>query len=254
MRDANGRNEVILVTGASRGIGRATAVLAAREGWAVAVNYNRDSAAAEQTVKAVREAGGDAVALQADVAIESDVVRMFDECDRQLGPVSFLVNNAGIQAPSQPLSAMTYDRITRMYSVHVIGTYLCCREAIARMSTRANGRGGAIVNLSSLAAVAGGANAYVDYAGAKGAIDSLTVGLARELAVDGIRVNAVRPGLIDTEIHASGGRPWAAQKLAHEVPIGRAGTATEVAECIVWLLGDSASYVTAAIVNVGGGR
>jgi NAD(P)-dependent dehydrogenase (short-subunit alcohol dehydrogenase family) len=245
--------KTILVTGASRGIGRATAVAAGALGWSVGVNYAGNRAAAEAAVDAVAAAGGQAVALAGDVAIEDDVIAMFDGM-RALGPLDGVVVNAGIVAPALPLAEMSVERMRRIFDVNLFGAYLCAREAARRLSVSRGGRGGAIVFVSSIAATLGAPNEYVDYAGAKGAIDTLTRGLAKELGPEGVRVNAVRPGVIDTEIHASGGRPDRAAQIGATAPLGRAGTAEEVAEAILWLLGDAASYVSGAILDVGGGR
>jgi NAD(P)-dependent dehydrogenase (short-subunit alcohol dehydrogenase family) len=244
----------VLITGASRGIGRAAALLAGGRGWAVGVNYARDEAAARDTADAVRAAGGDACLVRGDVAVEADVIAMFDAVEAAFGRLDALVNNAGIVAPSLPLAEMSAERLARMFDVNVLGAYLCAREAARRLSTDRGGPGGAIVNVSSIAARLGSPNEYVDYAGSKGAVDTLTLGLAKELGPRGVRVNAVRPGLIDTEIHASGGQPGRAERLGAQTPLGRAGTAREVAEAIVWLLDDAASYVTGTLVDVGGGR
>ena len=244
----------MLITGGSRGIGRATAILAGSRGWKIGVNFASDAEAAARTVADVERAGGRATAVRADVSREDDVVAMFDAVVRAFGALDGLVNNAGIVAPALPLADMSAERLTRVFSVNVYGAYLCAREAARRMSTGHGGRGGAIVNVSSAAARLGSPNEYVDYAGSKGAIDAMTIGLSKELAPQGIRVNAVRPGLIDTEIHASGGRPDRAAALGATTPLGRAGTANEVAEAIVWLLSDAASYVNGALIDVAGGR
>ena len=247
-------NPVILITGASRGIGAATALQAARAGYTVAVNYHANAQAANQVVQQIRSLGATAIAVQADVAKEEQVLAMFATVDAQLGPLRALVNSAGVVDVASRVDAMTVARLRRMFDTNVIGSMLCAREAVLRMSTRHGGAGGAIVNLSSVAATLGGAGQYVDYAASKGAIDSFTVGLAREVAAEGIRVNAVRPGVIDTEIHASGGQPERAQQLAAFIPMQRAGTAEEVASAILWLLGCSAGYTTGALLDVGGGR
>lgn len=246
--------QVLLVTGASRGIGAATALLAARRGWAVAVNYASQRAAADAVVQQVLDIGGRAIAVQADVADESQVLAMFQRVDRELGRITGLVNNAGVVDVSQRLEDMSYARLRRMFDINVIGSLLCAREAVRRMSIRHGGRGGAIVNVSSAAARLGSPGQYVDYAAAKGAIDAFTLGLAKEVGGDGIRVNAVRPGLIDTEIHASGGLPNRVRDLAHQVPMGRGGTAEEVALAILWLLSPEASYTTMSLLEISGGR
>lgn len=250
--DANRR--VVLITGASRGIGRATARLLGDKGAAVGVNYVRDLSAAQETADEVERAGGRAVLLPGDVADETAVVAMFDELETAFGSVDALVNNAGIVGPSMPLAEMDTARLKRMFDVNVFGAYLCAREAARRMSTDRGGRGGAIVNVSSAASRLGSPNEYVDYAGAKGAIDTMTIGLAKELGPRGVRVNAVRPGLIETDIHASGGQPQRAATLGAQTPLKRPGSADEVAQAIVWLLSDAASYVTGALLDVSGGR
>jgi len=247
-------NRILLVTGGSRGIGAATACLAAQRGWDVAVNFTRDAAAAQSVVDQVRAAGRRGIAVQADVADEAAVVAMFDVVDRELGPLAGLVNNAGIVDVASRVDAMDAARLQRMFAVNVIGSMLCAREAVRRMSTRAGGAGGGIVNLSSAAARLGAPGQYVDYAAAKAAVDIFTLGMAREVAAEGIRVNAVRPGIIDTDIHASGGEPDRAAQMAPQVPMQRAGTAAEVARAILWLLGDESAYTTGSIVDVTGGR
>ena len=245
---------VLLITGGSRGIGAATALLAAQDGWAVAVNYANNQAAANQVVQAIAQAGGQAIAVQGDVADEAQIVRLFAAVDQQLGPVTGLVNNAGVVDVTARVEDMSWQRLERMMRINVLGTFACAKEAIRRMSTRHGGQGGVIVNLSSAAARLGAPGQYVDYAASKGAIDTFTVGLAKELATENIRVNAVRPGVIDTDIHASGGLPNRARDLAPLIPMQRAGTAQEIAESIVWLLSDKASYVTGTCLDVGGGR
>lgn len=247
-------SQLVLITGASRGIGAATALLAARQGYAVAVNYSANSLAADEVVRQIRQAGGQAMAVQADVAVEAQVMAMFEKIDAKFGRLSALVNNAGVVDQTTRVDAITLDRLQRMFGVNVFGSFLCAREAVRRMSTRHGGAGGAIVNLSSAAARLGSPGQYVDYAAAKGAIDTFTVGLAKEVAAEGIRVNAVRPGIIATDIHASGGLPDRVRDLAPQVPMQRAGTAQEVAEAIVWLLGERASYTTGALLDVAGGR
>jgi NAD(P)-dependent dehydrogenase (short-subunit alcohol dehydrogenase family) len=246
--------QVLLITGASRGIGAATALLAARKGFAVAVNYTRNEAAAQEVVAAIRAAGGKALALQGDVADEAQVLALFAQVDRQLGRLTALVNNAGIVDRTARVEEMSVDRLRRMFDVNVIGSMVCAREAIKRMSTKHGGRGGAIVNVSSAASRLGAPGQYVDYAASKGAIDSFTIGLAKEVAAEGIRVNAVRPGLIETDIHASGGLPNRVEDLKHQVPMLRGGSADEVAQAIVWLLSPEASYTTMSLVEVSGGR
>jgi NAD(P)-dependent dehydrogenase (short-subunit alcohol dehydrogenase family) len=247
-------SKAVLITGGSRGIGRAIALLAARRGWSVGVNYRADAGAADAVVGAIAREGGRAVALAGDVAVEADVVAMFEHATRALGTLSGVVVNAGIVAPAARLAEMTGERMRRIFEVNVLGAYLTAREAARRMSESAGGAGGAIVLMSSAAARLGSPGLYVDYAGSKGAIDTLTVGLARELGPEGIRVNAIRPGMIETEIHASGGEPGRAQNIGRTSPLGRPGTPDEIAEAAVWLLSDAASYVTGAILDVSGGR
>lgn len=246
--------QVLLVTGASRGIGAATALLAAQRGYAVAVNYASRRDAADEVVRAIESGGGRAIAIQGDVAREEDILAMFDAVDRQLGRLTALVNNAGVIDRTQRVDEMDLARLKRMFDINVIGSILCAREAVKRMSTKHGGAGGAIVNVSSAASRLGAPGQYVDYAAAKGAIDSFTLGLAKEVAAEGIRVNAVRPGLIETDIHASGGIPDRVQQLAHLVPMQRGGSAHEVAESILWLLSREASYVTMSLLEVSGGR
>jgi NAD(P)-dependent dehydrogenase (short-subunit alcohol dehydrogenase family) len=247
-------NQVLLVTGGSRGIGAATAVLAARHGFSVAVNYSANTQAADTVVAQIRAEGGTAISVQADVANESQVVAMFRHIDQSLGRLGALVNNAGVVDQAARLDTMDVTRIRRMFDINVMGSFVCAREAVLRMSARHGGSGGAIVNVSSVAARLGGSGQYLDYAASKGAIDTFTIGLAREVATEGIRVNAVRPGIIETEIHASGGQPDRAREMAPLVPMQRAGSADEVARSIVWLLSADASYTTGAIVDVSGGR
>lgn len=247
-------NPVLLITGASRGIGAATAVLAAQHGWTVAVNYATHAAAADAVVKQIQEAGGNALAVQADVGDEAQILHMFAEIDAKLGRVSGLVNNAGVVDVTAKVENMSWARWERMMRINVLGSFACAREAVRRMSTANGGTGGSIVNVSSAAARLGAPGQYVDYAAAKGAIDAFTIGLAKEVAVDGIRVNAVRPGLIDTDIHASGGLPNRVHDLAHLVPMQRGGTAEEVAQAIVWLLSDASSYTTMSLMEISGGR
>jgi NAD(P)-dependent dehydrogenase (short-subunit alcohol dehydrogenase family) len=245
---------VLLITGGSRGIGAATALLAAQRGYAVAVNYTTNSLAADEVVRQIRAAGGQAITVQADVAQEAQVLAMFEKVDAKLGRLTALVNNAGVVDTAQRVDAQSLARWRRMFEINVFGSLLCAREAVRRMSTRHGGIGGAIVNVSSVAAVHGAAGQYVDYAAAKGAIDVFTLGLAREVAAEGVRVNAVRPGIIDTEIHASGGQPDRAQRLASQIPMQRPGTAQEIANAIVWLLSAEAGYATGSILDVTGGR
>jgi NAD(P)-dependent dehydrogenase (short-subunit alcohol dehydrogenase family) len=245
---------VLLVTGGSRGIGAATALLAARRGWAVAVNYASNSLAADEVVRAIRAGGGTAIAVAADVGDEAQVVAMFERIDAKLGRLTGLVNNAGVVDRTARVDEMDVARLERMLRINVVGSFVCAREAVRRMSTAHGGAGGAIVNLSSVAARLGAPGQYVDYAASKGAIDTFTIGLAREVADEGIRVNAVRPGLIDTEIHASGGLPRRAFDLAPTVPMKRVGRAEEIATAIVWLLSQEASYTTGTLLDVTGGR
>ncbi len=244
----------MLVTGGSRGIGAATARLAAEQGYDVCISYRDRGDSAQAVVADVEATGMRALAVQADVSEEQDVLRLFATAQAELGPLLGLVNNAGVLDRQSTVANLQSERIQRILAVNVLGAFLCAREAVRAMSTAGGGRGGSIVNVSSRAAVLGGAGEYVDYAASKAAVDALTVGLSREVADVGIRVNAVRPGLIETEIHASGGEPGRVGRLGPTVPMGRGGTAEEVAEAIVWLLSDQASYVTGSFVEVSGGR
>jgi NAD(P)-dependent dehydrogenase (short-subunit alcohol dehydrogenase family) len=245
---------VLVVTGGSRGIGAATAQLAAGRGWAVAVNYLSRADAAEAVVTSIRDRGGQAIAVQADVSTQDGASALFTAARAGLGPVTGLVNNAGIVARQGRVEDFTAERLERMWAVNVTSAFLCAREAVLAMSTRHGGSGGSIVNVSSRAAVLGSPGVYVDYAASKAAVDTLTTGLAKEVAGEGIRVNAVRPGVIRTEIHASGGEPNRVDRVAPSVPMGRGGEPGEVAEAILWLLSDAASYTTGTFIDVSGGR
>lgn len=247
-------NGVVIITGGSRGIGAATARLAAMRGYAVGVNYRQDAGAAGEVVREIERAGGRALAVRADVGREEDVERLFGEVEVGLGRVTALVNNAGVLERQARVEGMDAARLARVMTTNVIGSFLCAGAAVRRMSTRCGGAGGVIVNVSSRAAVLGSGGEYVDYAASKGAVDTLTVGLAREVAAEGIRVCGVRPGLIETEIHALGGEPGRVARLASGVPLGRGGSPEEVAGAILWLLSDEASYVTGTLLDVGGGR
>lgn len=247
-------SRVMLITGASRGIGAATARLAARQGYALCLNFHQREDAANQVLEQVRAAGVSAFTVKADVADESQVLQMFEVIDREFGRLDVLVNNAGMLEQQMRLEQMDAARWTRVLGINVIGSFLCAREAIKRMSTKHGSQGGSIINLSSIAARLGAPGEYIDYAAAKGAIDSMTVGLAREVAGEGIRVNAVRPGVIHTEIHASGGEPDRVERVKASVPMGRGGQAEEIAEAILWLASEQASYTTGALLDVSGGR
>ncbi len=247
-------NRTLLITGASRGIGAATAVMAAQRGWDVAVNYTRDATAAEAVAAQVRAAGRRAFTVQADVGDEAQVLAMFERFDREWGPLGGLVNNAGVVDVAARVDEMSRARIERMFAINVFGSIYCAREAVKRMSSKHGGSGGSIVNLSSVASKLGSPAQYVDYAAAKGAIDVFTLGLAREVATEGVRVNAIRPGIIDTDIHASGGQPERARQLAPQIPMQRPGTGDEIAAMVVWLLSEEASYTTGAVIDITGGR
>lgn len=247
-------DKVVLITGAGRGIGAATARLAAARGYAVCVNYLKNRDAAESVAGDIRAAGGRASAVAADVAVEAEVVSLFKTVDRELGPLTALVNNAGILERQMRLDQMDAARFNRILATNVTGSFLCAREAVRRMSTRHGGRGGAIVNVSSVAARVGSPDEYIDYAASKGAIDTLTIGLSKEVADEGIRVNAVRPGYIYTDMHASGGEPGRVDRLKTAVPMKRGGQPEEVAQAILWLLSDEAAYATGTFIDLAGGR
>lgn len=245
---------VMLITGASRGIGAATARRAAAEGYALCLNFHQRQDAAQQLLEKLKSTGAHAIAVAADVADEAQVARLFSTLDAEFGRLDVLVNNAGMLERQMRLEEMDAARLARVFAVNVTGSFLCAREAVRRMSSRHGGSGGAIVNVSSIAARLGAPNEYIDYAAAKGAIDSMTLGLAKEVAAEGIRVNAVRPGVIDTDIHASGGEPGRVTRVSASVPMGRGGRAEEVAEAILWLASEKASYTTGALVDISGGR
>lgn len=245
---------IALITGGSRGIGKATALLLAQQGLRVVVNYHRDRQAAQEVVEEITRVGGEALAWQADVSDEQQVVTMFTAIDEAWGPVDVLVNNAGILATQCRVENLTAERINRVLSTNVTGYFLCCREAVKRMSTEHGGSGGAIVNVSSVAARLGSPGEYVDYAASKGAVDTLTTGLSLEVAAQGIRVNGVRPGFIYTEMHASGGEPGRVDRVAPAIPMRRGGQPEEVAQAIAWLVSDSASYVTGSFIDLAGGK
>lgn len=246
--------ELALVTGASRGIGRATALMLAAKGYRVAVNYRQREAEALRVVEEIQQQGGDAFAVQADITNEDQLMAMFERLDEQDAPLTVLVNNAGILFKQCRVEQLDAARIQQVFATNVTGTFLCCREAVKRMGTHHGGKGGAIVNVSSAASRLGAPNEYVDYAASKGAMDTLTKGLSLEVAQQGIRVNAVRPGLIYTEMHADGGEPGRVDRLGSALPIGRGGQAEEIAEAIVWLASDAASYITGSFIDAAGGR
>ncbi|CAE6928828.1 putative NAD(P)-binding oxidoreductase with NAD(P)-binding Rossmann-fold domain [Pseudomonas marincola] len=247
-------SKVMLITGASRGIGAATARLAAARGYAVCINFRQQQDAATQLVAEIRADGGEAFAIQADISDENQVAELFVQFDQQFSRLDVLVNNAGMLESQSRLEAIDGARLQRVFAANVYGSFYCARQAIQRMSKRRGGNGGAIINLSSIAAKLGAPEEYIDYAAAKGAIDSMTVGLAKELAADGIRVNAVRPGVIDTEIHASGGEPGRVERVSKSIPMQRGGQPEEIAEAILWLASDAASYTSGALLDVAGGR
>jgi NAD(P)-dependent dehydrogenase (short-subunit alcohol dehydrogenase family) len=247
-------SKTILVTGGSRGIGRAASLLAGRHGWSVGVNYVKDRAAAEATVNEVERLDGKAVALKGDVSRESDVIAMFDAATNALGPLDGVVINAGVAATTSRLVDMSVERMRLVFDVNVLGAFLCAREAARRMCRSRGGPGGSMVLISSVAARIGGPDTYVDYAASKAAVDAMALGLSKELGREGVRVNAIRPGVIETEIHATYGEPERPYKIGASVPLGRPGTANEIAEAIVWLLSDASSYVTGAIIDIAGGR
>jgi len=245
--------KTILITGASRGIGAATARLAARQGYAVAVNYYRNQVAAERVVSQITDDGGQAVAIQADATEETGILRLFAETERRLGPISALVNNAGILEPQMRLVDMTAERLQRILRANVVGPMRCAGEAVRRMSTKHGGSGGAIVNVSSIASKTGSPNEYIDYAASKGALDTFTIGLSKEVAAEGIRVNAVRPAFIYTDIHADGGEPGRVDRLKAHIPLKRGGSAGEVAEAIMWLISEKSAYTTGSFIDISGG-
>jgi len=246
--------KVMLITGGSRGIGAAIAELAAAAGYAICFSYKSNQAAADAVVARIVDNGGQALAVQADVASEDDVLRLFEAADRRFGALTVLVNNAGILEKQMRVEEMDVARMQRIFTTNIIGSFLCAREAVRRMSTAHGGKGGAIINVSSVAARTGGAGEYVDYAASKGAIDTLTIGLAREVATEGIRVNGVRPGVIYTDIHASGGEPGRVDRVKVNVPMQRGGQPQEIAEAVLWLASDKASYATGTLIDVTGGR
>jgi len=246
--------KTILITGSSRGIGAATAMLAAEKGFSVAVNYNKNKEAAENIVEKIKSTGGSAKAFQADVSNEAEIIRLFNEVDTEFGNLTCLVNNAGILEQQSKLENITWERLQRIFQANTLGSFICCREAIKRMSTKYGGNGGTIINVSSIASRTGAPFEYIDYAASKGAIDSLTIGLSKELAEDGIRVNAVRPAFIHTDIHISGGEPGRIERVKESIPLKRGGLASEVAEAILWLASEKSSYSTGIFIDVTGGR
>jgi NAD(P)-dependent dehydrogenase (short-subunit alcohol dehydrogenase family) len=246
-------SQVIIITGSSRGIGAATAILAAERGYAVCLTYFRNQAAANRIVNSIEQRGGKAISVAADVASETDVINLFHKVDEQLGCVTALVNNAGILEQQMKLEFMDVDRLNRVFATNILGSFMCAKAAVKRMSTLHGGAGGAIVNVSSGAARTGSPGEYIDYAASKGAIDTMTIGLAKEVVNEGIRVNAVRPGVIDTDLHASGGEPNRVDRVKAFIPMKRGGQAIEVAQAILWLLSDEASYTTGSFIDVAGG-
>lgn len=246
--------KTVLITGASRGIGRASAILAGKEGWSVGVNYTNAAKAAEEVVDLITKSGGKAIAIKGDVAVEADVVAMFDATEKAFGPLDAVVANAGVIAKAMPLAEMSLDRMKRIFDINVLGAYLTAREAVRRMSTKNGGKGGSLILMSSAAARLGAPGEFVDYAGSKGAIDTLTLALAKEVGREGIRVTAIRPGIIDTDIHEDAGSRERVERLGKTTPLGRYGTPEEVAEAVVWLMSDKASYVSGTIIDVTGAR
>jgi len=254
LRYATHMNKIMIITGGSRGIGASTAVLAALRGYAVCVNYHQNRDAADKVVATIEQAGGKAIAVKADIGSESEVIRLFTQVDEALGPVTALINNAGILEQQMRVEQIDAARLNRIFTTNIVGSFLCAREAIRRMSTKHGGLGGVIVNVSSGASRSGSSGEYVDYAASKGAIDTMTIGLSREVAAEGIRVNAVRPGFIYTDIHASGGEPNRIEQVKAMVPMKRGGEAAEVARAILWLVSEEASYTTGAFIDVAGGK
>ena len=248
------KNKVVLITGGSRGIGASTAILAAKAGWDVCITYRSRSSEADNVINEIKKCGMKAISIKADIGIEEDIFSLFEKIDSEFGQLDALVNNAGIIAHKSTLVDMSASRVKEVFNINVVGSFLCAREAIKRMSTNRNGRGGVIVNLSSAAARIGSPNEFIDYAASKGAIDTMTLGLSKEVAEEGIRVNAVRPGLIETELHGDAGDINRPEKLKQFIPMKRAGSADEVANAIVWLMSDEASYVNGALLDVAGGR
>jgi NAD(P)-dependent dehydrogenase (short-subunit alcohol dehydrogenase family) len=246
--------KTLLITGASRGIGAATALIAAQRGYAVCINYKSNASAAQKIAAQINNAGGKAITVAADISIESEVIKLFETCDRELGRLDALVNNAAILETQTRVANIDSARLQRVLATNVIGSFICAREAVRRISTKHGGQGGAIVNVSSGASRSGSPNEYIDYAASKGAIDTFTIGLSKEVADEGIRVNAVRPGFIYTDMHASGGEPNRVDRLKENIPMKRGGTPEEVAEAIMWLLSDEASYVTGAFIDIAGGK